>query len=228
MSGAAFKKQRSECVVDFDQAGTLCADFCTVKDISALLPELNKDTLSGKEKFIVVRNTHDQHIVAVLPIVDSRDSQDFIYGNKFDSEELRRKYPDDVFLEIGKIQFFDNTKSYRAGALIWQMVYYYCETEHVDYVIGCVSFAGRYPAAHAVALSYLYHFCRAEPGQSIVARKGVSMDIMPEEAIRPQEALRALPAQLRYCLRHGAKVGEGVFVDQAANCSEIFILIPVA
>ena len=50
---------------------------------------------------------------------------------------------------------------------------------------GCASFHGTVPAAHAEALSYLAHNCRAEPAWDVraVPSRYCSMDLMPAEAV---------------------------------------------
>lgn len=228
MNAHAYKKQHFEKFVDFTENESLGVGFCRVQDMGKWFSEFSENNINEKEKIIVVYDQGDGHIVAMLSIVDSRDGGYFIHSSKFDIEELQRKYPGRVFLDIGEIQYFDAEQSRSARVLIWQAIRQYCMAERIDYLISCIPFPGCYPAAHAVALSYLHHFCRAGPARSVTVRKGVSMDIMPQEAVKEGKALRALPAQLRYCLRRGAKIGEGVFVDRAANRSEVFVLMPVA
>ncbi len=127
-------------------------------------------------------------------------------------------------LTIAPFEFTDKNKAHRAQGLLWQAIARFCTLKNVDYVIGSLAFNSRYPAAHALELSYLYHFCRSQSGVLVKANHGVTMDIMPEEAIRPNEAFSSLPPMLRYCLRIGAKVGENAIVDHLKNQTRVLLL----
>ena len=131
-----------------------------------------------------------------------------------------------VFLAIAPFECFDKSKAHRAQGLLWQAISHFCQRQNVDYVIGSLAFDSRYPAAHALELSYLYHFCRSQSGLHLRAAHGVTMDIMPEEAIKPDEAFSSLPPMLRYCLRVGAKVADNAIVDRSSNETRVFLLFP--
>lgn len=142
-------------------------------------------------------------------------------GDHFEVE-VRQAEP--RLLTIAPFEFADEKKAHRAQGLMWQAIADFCLVNHVDYVVGSLAFNSRYPAAHALELSYLYHFCRSQSGMRVTANHGVTMDIMPEEAIKPDEAFSSLPPMLRYCLRIGATVGENVIVDQLKNQTRIFLV----
>ena len=60
-----------------------------------------------------------------------------------------------VFLTIAPFECFDKSKAHRAQGLLWQAISNFCLLRNVDYVIGSLAFDSRYPAAHALELSYL-------------------------------------------------------------------------
>ena len=144
-------------------------------------------------------------------------------GDSFEVESGRNA---SVFLTISPFKCFDKAKAHRAQGLLWQAISRFCLLQNVDYVIGSLAFNSRYPAAHALELSYLYHFCRSQSEVHLRAAHGVTMDIMPEEAIKPDEVFSSLPPMLRYCLRVGAKVADNVVVDRASNETRVFLLFP--
>ena len=143
-----------------------------------------------------------------------------------DSFEVEGDQTAPVILTIAPFECFDKSKAHRAQGLLWQAISHFCQLQNVDYVIGSLAFDSRYPAAHALELSYLYHFCRSQSGLHLRAAHGVTMDIMPEEAIKPDEAFSSLPPMLRYCLRVGAKVADNAVVDRASNETRVFLLFP--
>lgn len=143
-----------------------------------------------------------------------------------DSFEVVGEQHAPVFLAIAPFDFFNKAKTHRAQGLLWQAITHFCILQNVDYVIGSLAFKSRYPAAHALELSYLHHFCRSQSGVHLRANHGVTMDIMPEEAIKPDEAFSCLPPMLRYCLRIGAKVADNAVVDRNNNETRIFLLFP--
>lgn len=76
----------------------------------------------------------------------------------------------------------------------------------MDAPTGCASFSGTVPAAHAQALSFLHHHCRAEGDWAVkaIAGRHVSMDLMPaEKLINPRAAFAALPPLIKAYLRLG-------------------------
>ena len=143
-----------------------------------------------------------------------------------DSFEVEGDQTAPVILTIAPFECFDKSKAHRAQGLLWQAISHFCVLQNVDYVIGSLAFNSRYPAAHALELSYLYHFCRSQSGLHLRAAHGVTMDIMPEEAIKPDEAFSSLPPMLRYCLRVGAKVADNAIVDRSSNETRVFLLFP--
>ena len=143
-----------------------------------------------------------------------------------DSFEVEGDQTAPVILTIAPFECFDKSKAHRAQGLLWQAISHFCQLQNVDYVIGSLAFDSRYPAAHALELSYLYHFCRSQSGLHLRAAHGVTMDIMPEEAIKPDEAFSSLPPMLRYCLRVGAKVADNAVVDRSSNETRVFLLFP--
>ena len=143
-----------------------------------------------------------------------------------DSFEVEGDQTAPVILTIAPFECFDKSKAHRAQGLLWQAISHFCQLQNVDYVIGSLAFDSRYPAAHALELSYLYHFCRSQSGLHLRAAHGVTMDIMPEEAIKPDEAFSSLPPMLRYCLRVGAKVADNAIVDRSSNETRVFLLFP--
>lgn len=181
--------------------------------------------------FIVVsEKNRSNDIVAICPMtMKMRD-----HSNKsLEATSLNERFEVEgsqdatVFLTIAPFEFVRKDKIHRAQGVLWQAITHFCMLQDVDYVIGSLAFNSRYPAAHALELSYLYHFCRPHSGLQLRVSHGVTMDIMPQEAIKRDEAFFALPPMLRYFLRIGAKVGENAIVDRINNETRVFLLFSV-
>jgi putative hemolysin len=96
-------------------------------------------------------------------------------------------------------------------------------------MIGCASFPGVVPAAHAEALSLLHHDYGASARWQVRARpeRFCETDWVPAEAIDRRAARAALPALVRGYLRLGAVFGEGCVVDDAFGTTDVFVVLPV-
>lgn len=187
------------------------------------------DRIVNNLAIIVVDEDNDGEVVALCKIkrFDNRDQMhNKSISGRFSRFELPAISNQESFLELSDFQFIDEEHSHRLRGFLWQAVAHYCQAESIDYVVGSLMFNNRYPAACAVELSYLHHFYMAEPNLRAKAINGVTMDIMPEEAINPSHAFSSLPPMLRYCLRLGAKVGDGAVVDRQNNQIHIFLLLP--
>ncbi|EJF91045.1 hypothetical protein [Bartonella tamiae] len=190
----------------------------------------DKNGLSDHDHFIVVtlKERPDETLALCRLSLSERlnVSENFKTAGLVGDFEVQVNQKEPCFLTISPFEFTETLKVHRAQALLWHAIAQYCALYDVDYVVGSLAFNSRYPAAYALELSYLYHFCRAQSGLRAMAKNGVTMDIMPQEAIKPHEAFSALPPTLRYCLRLGAKVSENAIVDALNNQTRIFLLFP--
>ena len=67
---------------------------------------------------------------------------------------LRAKSPDYSFMELGRSCVLKPYRNKRTLELLWQGVWSYVREHGADVMIGCASFPGTDPSAHALALSY--------------------------------------------------------------------------
>lgn len=152
----------------------------------------------------------------------------FYSQDEFDSAALVARHPGRRFLELGRSCVHEDYRSRRTIELLWQGIWAYSLRHGMDVLTGCASFSGTVPAAHAQALSFLHHHCRAEGewAVSAVAERHVCMDLMPAEAINPRAAFSALPPLIKAYLRLGAKVGEGCVIDHDFGTTDVMIVLP--
>jgi L-ornithine Nalpha-acyltransferase len=96
-------------------------------------------------------------------------------------------------------------------------------------MIGCASFEGIDPRAHAAALSYLYHTALAPAEWRVKAHDHlrVDMNMMPLEAVDMRAAIKALPPLIKGYLRLGAYIGDGAVIDHQFGTTDVMIILPV-
>ena len=159
----------------------------------------------------------------------SRASKGFYSASEYDVEALIGKKPERHFLELGRSCVLESYRSKRTAELLWQGIWAYSLDNGNDVLMGCASFSGTIPAAHAMALSYLHHHHSMGQDWSVNAlpERAATMDFMPQEAVNLREAIRAMPPLIKAYMRVGAMVGNGCVVDYDFGTTDIFILLPV-
>jgi putative hemolysin len=97
-------------------------------------------------------------------------------------------------------------------------------------MLGCASLEGTDPAAHALTLSFMAHYCAAPSEWRVRAQPSryVEMNLMPREAVDPKAALRLLPPLIKGYLRLGCYIGEGAVIDPQFNTVDVLIILPVS
>jgi putative hemolysin len=153
----------------------------------------------------------------------------FYSEGEFELTKLVTRHPGQRFLELGRSCVLPEYRSKRTIEILWQGIWAYINHHRIGVMTGCASFHGTVPAAHAEALSYLAHHCRASLEWDVraVAGRYCPMDLMPAEAIGMKSALAAMPPLIKGYLRVGAKIGDGCVVDHQFGTVDVFIVMPV-
>lgn len=142
---------------------------------------------------------------------------------------IARKRETNYFVELGRSCVLKPYRNRRTVELLWQGLWTYVREHGVDVMLGCASFPGTDPKAHALALSFLHHHARAPEEWLVSAHPGlkVDMDMMPKEKVSMREALKAMPPLIKGYLRLGAYVGDGAVVDHQFGTTDVLIIMPV-
>jgi len=142
---------------------------------------------------------------------------------------IQAKGGDYSFMELGRSCVLKPYRNKRTLELLWQGVWSYVREHGVDVMIGCASFEGTDPSAHATALSFLYHNALAPEDWRVRAHKHlrVDMNMLPVEAVNARAALKALPPLIKGYLRLGAYIGDGAVIDQQFGTTDVLIILPV-
>jgi putative hemolysin len=133
------------------------------------------------------------------------------------------------FMELGRSCVLKPYRNKRTIELLWHGLWTYVREHGIDVMIGCASFEGIDPKAHANALSFLHHHALAPPEWRVKAhpRLHTRMDLVPKEKLDAKAALKALPPLIKGYLRLGAFVGDGAVIDRQFGTVDVCIILPV-
>ena len=210
--GARLPEEAMQLKRDFDAIDRYC-DHLLVLDI-ALAGEV-EDQIVGTYRLLrqEVANRHDG----------------FYSQSEFDVMGLTARNPDKRFLELGRSCVIREYRTRRTLEALWQGNWAYALNHGIDVMFGCASFPGARPYAHALALSFLNQTAAAGDDWKVraIPGRGLSMDMMPVEAINPRAALSAMPPLIKGYLRVGALVSEEAVVDAAFGTTDVMVVLPV-
>ena len=153
----------------------------------------------------------------------------FYTQGEYDIAPLLAAKPDYSFMELGRSCVLKPYRNKRTLELLWQGVWSYVREHGADVMIGCASFEGTDPSAHAEALSFLHHTALAPEDWRVRAHEHlrVDMNMMPREAVNVRAAMKALPPLIKGYLRVGAYVGDGAVIDHQFGTTDVFVIMPV-
>jgi putative hemolysin len=142
---------------------------------------------------------------------------------------IRAKSPRYSFMELGRSCVLKPYRTRRTVELLWQGIWSYVPEHGVDVMVGCASFEGIDPGAHAQSLSYLHHNALAPAEWRVSAHPHlrIDMNMLPPQEIDPRAVLRTLPPLIKGYLRLGAFVGDGAVIDHQFGTTDVLIILPV-
>jgi len=149
----------------------------------------------------------------------------FYSESEYDISQLK-EYPGEI-LELGRSCVDANYRTRGTMQLLWKGIADYVWKYDVALMFGCASLPGTDPSAHAVVLTYLYHYHLAPPGlrARAVAGRFIEMRQLDPATINPRRALAELPPLIKGYLRLGGFVGDGAVVDHQFNTTDVLILV---
>jgi putative hemolysin len=153
----------------------------------------------------------------------------FYTQGEYNLAPLIQSKPDCSFIELGRSCVLKPYRNRRTLELLWQGVWSYVREHGGDVMVGCASFAGTDPSAHALALSFLHHTALAPEEWRVRAHEHlrVDMNMMLAEAVNVRAAVKALPPLIKGYLRLGAYVGDGAVIDRQFGTTDVLIIMPV-
>lgn len=154
----------------------------------------------------------------------------FYSSTEYDLAPLLARKPGLSFLELGRSCVLARCRGTAVVELLWQGIWDYVRAHRIDVMLGCASFEGTNPGAHAEALSFLAHEI-ATPGEwqvKALASRFQPMALMPRDAYSAKRVLSALPPLIKGYLRLGCHFGEGCVIDHDFNSVDVLIVLPVS
>lgn len=153
----------------------------------------------------------------------------FYTQGEYDIAPLIAARPSYRFMELGRSCVLKPYRTKRSVELLWHGLWTYVREHSVDVMIGCTSFPGTDPEAHAMALSFLHHHAAAPDDWACRAHDDlyVPMNRMAKDEIDMRRALKALPPLIKGYLRLGAVIGDGAVIDRQFNTTDVLIILPV-
>jgi L-ornithine Nalpha-acyltransferase len=154
----------------------------------------------------------------------------FYSQGEFDLDPLLKRKSDLSFLELGRSCVLQAYRGTSVIELLWQGIWNYVRLHKLDVMLGCASFEGTDPDAHADALSFLGHHTTApvEWHARAHADQYIEMKRKPVEAIDNRRTLLGLPPLIKGYLRLGSYIGEGAVIDHAFNTTDVLVVLPVS
>lgn len=148
---------------------------------------------------------------------------------EFDIAPLLTRKHDYTFLELGRSCVLEPYRNKRTVELLWHGLWTYAREHGIDVMIGCASFEGTDPDAHAMALSFLYHTALAPADWRVRAHDAAfrPMNSIAKDQLDLKAALKAIPPLIKGYLRLGAYVGDGAVVDPQFRTTDVCIILPV-
>jgi len=159
-----------------------------------------------------------------------RGSRGFYTQSEYDIAKLiHERSPEYSFMELGRSCVLRPYRNKRTVELLWHGLWTYIREHGVDVMLGCASFEGTDPDAHAMALSFLHHERLAPPEWRVKAhdKLHIPMDRVPKDQVDAKVALKGLPPLIKGYLRLGAFVGDGAVVDHQFGTTDVLIILPV-
>ncbi len=186
---------------------------------------------------LIVRDlTHPQgsRVVATTRMLRQRVAAahgGFYSAKEFDIRPLLRGDPEaGEICEIGRSSVHPDYRGTRIIQLLWRGLAQYYRSKGIARVMGCASLPGADPEAHALALSYLYHWHLAPVWRRARAwpEHRSPMNRLGKGAIDEARAFRLLPPLIKGYLRLGAVVGDGAVVDHQFQTTDVFMAVELA
>lgn len=128
-------------------------------------------------------------------------------------------------LELGRSCLHPDYRGGTALMHLWQALAGYVREHEIELLFGTASFHGTDAARLAQPLSLLHARHLAPEELRVRSRKFQPMDLIPEPQIDRRQAMLEVPALIKGYLRLGGVVGDGAFVDESFNTTDICLIM---
>jgi putative hemolysin len=169
--------------------------------------------------------THVVGAYRVMPSERRAEAGRFYSETEFDLSPLlasgRR------LLELGRSCVHADHRGGTAMFHLWNGLAEYVLDRGIEVLFGAASFHGTDIAALAQPLSYLHHHHLAPPAMRVRALppNRQDMDLIAKAQLDRRAAMAATPALIKAYLRLGGFVGDGAWIDDAFNTTDVCLVM---
>lgn len=190
---------------------------------------LERDHFDPFFDHMIVTDDATGQVVGVYRLL--RDDQAVVAGQFYSEDEYDLsvlKASGRKLLELGRSCLH---RDYRGGTAmfhLWSGLADYVAQHQIEVLFGVASFHGTDVAALAGPLSLLHHKHLAPPELRVRAKAYQPMDLVGVDDLDRRKAMLEVPALIKAYLRLGGFVGEGAFVDQTFNTTDVCLILDTA
>ncbi|MCB1360444.1 MAG: GNAT family N-acetyltransferase [Rhodobacter sp.] len=218
--------QRLRYEVFVEELGARCdgADHAARLERDALDPEFDHLLLIDP----AVDPASLSHVVGVYRLLPQDRAETlgrFYSDSEYDLSVLRRSGR--KLVELGRSCVHPAHRKGAAMLHLWNALAEYVLDRGIEVMFGVASFHGTRVEDHALALSWLYAHHRAPSALRVTARPGGArrMDLIDPATLDKATAMAAIPPLIRAYLRLGGHVGDGAYVDEDFNTTDVCLIM---
>jgi L-ornithine Nalpha-acyltransferase len=217
--GAFADEQARATKTDVDRFDAICDHLLVTRQRSAQSDPL---MCFGEEEIVGTYRLLRQSI--------AQNHGGFYSQSEFDLGPLLNRKPELSFLELGRSCILQAYRGTSVIELLWQGIWNYVRAHKLDVMLGCASFEGTDPDAHADALSLLGHHLVASDEWHVRAHESKYIDMRRKTlgGFDQRRAMVKLPPLIKGYLRLGCCVGDGAVIDPNFNTIDVLIILPVS
>lgn len=132
-------------------------------------------------------------------------------------------------LELGRSCLHPDYRGGTAMFELWSALAKHILREHIDILFGVASFHGSDAAALAQPLSLLHHRHLAPKNLRVKAKAPFrELEMIAENDLDRKAAMIQIPALIKAYLRLGGVVGQGAYMDESFNTTDVCLILDVA
>ncbi|MDK3018244.1 GNAT family N-acetyltransferase [Pseudodonghicola flavimaris] len=192
---------------------------------------LERDRFDPFFDHMICTDTRSGAVIGVYRLL--RDDQAVAAGQFYSEDEYDLsvlKASGRKLLELGRSCLHPEYRGGTAMFHLWNGLAAYVAEHGIEVLFGTASFHGTDIAALAQPLSMLHHNHLAPPELRVRAQPAhfQTMDLVPVDRLDRRSAMVQVPALIKAYLRLGGFVGEGAFVDQSFNTTDVCLVLDTA
>lgn len=167
-------------------------------------------------------------VYRLLPGAKLPEGQPFYSESEFDLSMLRASGRE--LLELGRSCVHSDYRGGSAMYHLWNSLAEYVLARGIEVMFGAASFHGTDIAVLAQPLAYLHHKHLTPETLRVraIGPHAQRMDLVPEADLDRRAAMLGTPALIKAYLRLGGFVGDGAYIDEAFNTTDVCLVMDTA